>query len=138
MKVTRFEDLRAWQRARELTSLVYSVSKNHPFERDFEMRDQIRKAALSVMSNIAEGFDRHRDPEFLYFLRVAKASRGEVRAQIYAAFDQTYVDAEDLETLLAKTAQASGAIRRLQESIERGSPGTRDPGPGTRECSSKT
>jgi len=129
MKVTRFEDLRAWQRARELTNLVYAASRVDPFAHDFAMCKQIRSAAISVMSNIAEGFDRHRDSEFLYFLRVAKASCGEVRAQTYIAFDQRYINDAQLESLLAKSAQASGAIRRLQESIER--PGTRDPGPGT-------
>ena len=129
--VTRFEDLRAWQRARELTNLVYRASRERPFAADFAMKNQIRGAALSVMSNIAEGFNRHRDPEFLYFLRVAKASCGEVRSQSYAAFDQEYLDGQHLETLLAKTAQAAGAIRRLQESIERKLPGTRDPRPGT-------
>jgi four helix bundle protein len=133
--VTRFEDLRAWQRARELTSLVYRASREKPFANDFAMKNQIRRAALSVMSNIAEGFDRHRDPEFLYLLRVAKASCGEVRSQSYAAFDQEYVDQQGLEILLAKTAQAAGAIRRLHESIEGKLPGTRDPGPGTKECS---
>jgi four helix bundle protein len=133
MKVTRFEDLRAWQRARELTNLVYVASAEHPFERDFPMRNQIRRAALSIMSNIAEGFDRHRDPEFLYFLRVAKASCGEVRSQLYAAFDQAYLDAERLQSLLAKTTEASGAIRRLHESIERSPNRTRNAGLGTRD-----
>ena len=70
------------------------------------------------MNNIAEGFDRQRDTEFLYFLRMAKASCGEVRSQSYLAFDQQYIDDGSLELLLTKTAQASGAIRRLQESIE--------------------
>ncbi len=87
------------------------------------------------MSNIAEGFDRNRIPEFLYFLRVAKASCGEVRSQAYAAFDQAYLDPEHFDALLTKTAQASGAIRRLHESIERKLPGTRHPAPGTDKCS---
>jgi len=131
---TRFEDLRAWQRARELTNLVYQCSSERPFARDFAMRNQIRSAALSVMSNIAEGFDRNRNPEFLYLLRVAKASCGEVRSQLYAAFDQAYLNDEALQSLLAKTAQVSGAIRRLQESIERNLPGTRHTALGTQEC----
>jgi four helix bundle protein len=129
--VTRFEDLRAWQRARELTNLVYQCSSERPFARDFAMRNQIRSAALSVMSNIAEGFDRNRNPEFLYLLRVAKASCGEVRSQLYAAFDQAYLSDEALQSLLVKTAQMSGAIRRLQESIERKLPGTRHSALGT-------
>ena len=126
--VTRFEDLRAWQRARELTNLVYQFSRIKPFASDFKMKDQMRSAALSVMNNIAEGFDRQRDTEFLFFLRMAKASCGEVRSQSYVAFDQQYIDDGSLQLLLTKTAEASGAIRKLQQSIERG---TRDPGPGT-------
>lgn len=138
MKVTRFEELRAWQRARELTNLVYDITKVRPFSHDFAMRDQIRRAALSVMSNIAEGFDRHRDPEFLYFLRIAKASCGEVKSQSYAAFDQTYIDDGGLQTVLKKASEAGGAIRRLEESIESTVPGTRDRGQGTKSCSSRT
>src|SRR6266496_2163228 len=90
--INRFEDLIAWQKARQLTNVVYRLSASRPFARDFAMRNQIRGAALSVMSNIAEGFERNRIPEFLYFLRVAKASCGEVRSQSYAAFDVGYVD----------------------------------------------
>ena len=133
--VTCFEDLLAWQRARELTSLVYRLSRDKPFASDFDMKDQIRSAARSVMDNIAEGFDRQRDREFLYFLRVAKASCGEVRSQSYVAFDQAYINEESLKALLHKTSQASGAIRRLQQSIAQNPSGTRDPGPGTKECS---
>ena len=85
-QVTRFEDLVAWQKARELRKCIYRASADRPFWLDFAMRDQIRAAALSIMSNIAEGFERNRLAEFLYFLRVAKASCGEVRSQLYAAF----------------------------------------------------
>jgi four helix bundle protein len=131
MRVTRFEELRAWQRARELTNLVYRITKVRPFSHDFAMRNQIRRAALSVMSNVAEGFDRHRDPEFLYFLRIAKASCGEVKSQSYAAFDQMYIDDGGLQTLLKKASEAGGAICRLEESIENTEPGTRDRGQGT-------
>src|SRR6266496_1733490 len=108
--INRFEDLIAWQKARQLTNVVYRLSASRPFARDFAMCNQIRSASLSVMSNIAEGFDRNRIPEFLYFLRVAKASCGEVRSQAYAAFDQAYLDPEHFDALLTKTAQASGAI----------------------------
>ena len=116
---------------REVATLVYQCSSERPFAREFAMRNQIRSAALSVMSNIAEGFDRNRNPEFLYLLRVAKASCSEVRSQLYAAFDQAYLNDEALQSLLTKTAQVSGAIRRLQESIERNLPGTRHPALGT-------
>jgi four helix bundle protein len=92
MRVTCFEDLIAWQKARELRKRIYSASSKKPFSRDYKMRDQINGAALSVMSNIAEGYERNRISEFVYFLRVAKASCGEVRSQLYAAFDEGYID----------------------------------------------
>jgi len=82
------------------------------------------------MSNVAEGFDRNRIPEFLYFLRVAKASCGEVRSDLYVAFDQGYLDEVTLQSLFAKTNEASGAIRKLQMSLEE-KLGTQDPAPGT-------
>jgi four helix bundle protein len=129
--VIRFEDLRAWQRARELTNLIYRASSIPPFASDFAMRNQIRSAALSVMSNIAEGFDRNRNSEFLYFLRVAKASCGEVRSQLYSAFDQGYLDDATLQSLLAVAAKAGGAIRNLHRSLERKAPSTQHPAPGT-------
>jgi four helix bundle protein len=91
MAITRFEDLIAWQKARELRKAIYEASRARPFSQDFDMRDQIRSAALSVMSNIAEGFERDRVSEFVYFLRVARASCGEVRSQLYAAFDEGYL-----------------------------------------------
>jgi four helix bundle protein len=95
------------------------------------MRDQMRSAALSVMSNIAEGFDRNRNTEFLYFLRVAKASCGEVRSQAYCAFDQGYVDETGMQSLMTLTAKAGGAIRNLQRSLEDKVAGTQHPAPGT-------
>ena len=117
MKVTRFEDLIAWQKARELRKLIYRASASKPFWRDFEMRDQIRGAALSVMSNIAEGFERDRIPEFLYFLRVARASCGEVRSQLYAAFDEGYLADCALQPLLGSAREVGRVIRGLERSL---------------------
>ena len=87
----RFEDLLIWQKARDLTRLVYDLTKVDAFSRDFGLRDQIRKAAISVMSNIAEGFERDSDAQFAHFLTIAKGSCGEVRSQLYVALDQGYV-----------------------------------------------
>src|SRR5260370_41905056 len=106
-RIGRFEELIAWQKARELRAHVYRVSRVQPFERDFEMRNQIRGAALSVMSNIAEGFERNRNTEFLYFLRVARASCGEVQSQLYAAFDEGYLQENALRDLLDRAAEVS-------------------------------
>ena len=88
----KFEDIEARELARELTRLVYEVSSNGNFAKDFALRDQIRRAAISILSNIAEGFERSGNKEFLNFLAIAKGSCGEVRAQLYAAFDQRYIE----------------------------------------------
>jgi len=118
MRVTCFEDLIAWQKARELRKSVYRVSRNKPFSRDFKMRDQINGAALSVMSNIAEGYERNRISEFVYFLRVAKASCGEVRSQLYAAFDEGYIDENALRPLMEQTTEVCRILRGLERSLE--------------------
>jgi four helix bundle protein len=89
--ITRFEEIRAWQTARELTNLIYDVSGQKAFARDFGLRDQIRRASVSVMSNIAEGFESRTQALFIDFLGRAKASAGEVRAQLYVALDREYV-----------------------------------------------
>jgi len=91
-KVERFEDLIAWQKARQLTSVIYRITSLSDFARDFGLRDQIRRAAVSVMSNIAEGFDRASRSEFHQFLVIAKASCAEVRSQLYVAQDVGYID----------------------------------------------
>ena len=80
-----FEDIEAWQRSRALTKSIYKVTSQGTFARDFGLRDQIRKASVSIMSNIAEGFERSGTKEFIQFLATAKGSAGEVRAQLYVA-----------------------------------------------------
>jgi len=95
-KVERFEDLFVWQRARELVRLVYQATNDW---KDYGLKDQIRRAAVSVMSNIAEGFERGTKDEFLYFLYVARGSCGEVRAQSYVAIDQGFVRQFEFERL---------------------------------------
>jgi four helix bundle protein len=91
MAAKRFEDLEVWQEARRLTQIIYRVIRTEKFSKDFSLRDQIQRAAVSVMSNIAEGFERGGNQEFGQFLYVAKASCGEVRSQIYVALDQGYM-----------------------------------------------
>lgn len=91
MTIRRFEDMEAWQLARELTCQVYRVSGNGAFAKDFELRGQIRAAAGSAMHNSAEGFDAGSDAEFARFLRIAQRSSTEVKSQLYAALDQNYV-----------------------------------------------
>lgn len=112
--VKRFEDLIAWQRARELTKAIYSTTSQSAFARDFGLRDQIQRAAVSVMSNIAEGFERAGAREFHQFLVVAKASCAEVRSQLYVALDNGYLDESrfhELHTLANRTSHIIGALR---------------------------
>jgi four helix bundle protein len=87
----RFEDIEAWQEARKLSALIYSMTKRGDFSRDFGLKDQIRRASVSVMSNIAEGFDRGGNKEFIQFLYIAKGSAAEVKAQLYVALDAGYI-----------------------------------------------
>jgi four helix bundle protein len=118
--IERFEDLEAWKLARVLASLVYTCSGAGNFGRDFALRDQIRRASISVVSNIAEGFERDGDKEFVQFLSMAKGSCGEVRAQLYLALDQQYISEALFQELTAKAIQLSrvisGLIRYLRQS----------------------
>ncbi len=96
-QIQKFEDLIAWQKARELAKVIYKMTEAGKFSRDFGMRDQIRRAAVSIMSNIAEGFERMGRAEFHQFLVIAKASCAEVRSQLYIAHDIGYLDREQFE-----------------------------------------
>lgn len=94
MKIERFEHLIAWQKARILTKKIYEITNQGEFARDYGLRDQIRRASVSVMSNIAEGFERFNKKEFHYFLNVGKSFCGEVRSQIYVSYDVGYIGNE--------------------------------------------
>jgi four helix bundle protein len=109
----RFEELEAWQKARELTKLVYDITSDGPWSKDYGLRDQIRRAAVSVMSNVAEGFERHGTVEFGRYLLMAKASAGEVRSQLYVALDQGYADKRCFETVRTLAEVVSGKIAGL-------------------------
>src|SRR5262249_2573056 len=109
----RFEDLDAWRKARELVNVIYKVSGAGEFARDFGLRDQIRRAAISVLSNIAEGFERDGNKEFLQFLSLAKGSCGEIRAQLYVAFDQAYISEVQFRDLGEQTLRVSRLIAGL-------------------------
>jgi len=90
-KIERFEDFIAWQKARTLTAKIYKVTGEGIFARDFGLRDQMRRAAVSIMSNIAEGFERGRPAEFHQFLSIAKGSCAELRSQLYVSLDAGYL-----------------------------------------------
>lgn len=118
-KIERFEDLMSWQKARELNRLIYKISRNAAFARDFGLRDQIRRASISVMSNIAEGFERGGDKEFIQFLSTAKGSCGEVRAQLYAALDEKYLTPADFEELSKRCVEISRLISGMMTYLRR-------------------
>jgi four helix bundle protein len=116
----RFEDIEGWRKARELTKEVYKKSKVDPFARDFGLKDQMRRASVSVMSNIAEGFERGGTKEFVQFLSIAKGSLGELEAQLYVARDQGYINEAEFVSLkdLAKSTKfkIGGLIDYLRQS----------------------
>lgn len=95
--IERYEDIQGWQKARELTNFVYTVTRQEAFARDFALKDQIRRAAISVMSNIAEGFGRDSNRDFIQFLSIAKASANEVQSQLYIALDQEYITVDQFK-----------------------------------------
>lgn len=110
MKVESFEDLLAWGKARELVNKVYRVTKREKFSRDKALVYQIRRAAISVMSNISEGFERGSNKEFVQFLYIAKGSCGEVRCHISIASDQGYIDKDEFKELHDSAREVSGTI----------------------------
>jgi four helix bundle protein len=111
--ITRFEDIRAWQTARELTRRVYAVSNQGAFARDYGLRDQMRRASVSIMSNIAEGFESDTQQQFIRFLGHAKASAGELRAQLYVALDVGHIDDDDFKALFDQADKASRQLSRF-------------------------
>ena len=118
-KIARFEDLMSWQKARELNRLIYQASKKPAFAKDFGLRDQMRRASISIMSNIAEGFERGGDKEFIQLLSIAKGSCGEVRSQLYAALDEAYLDAAEFKELTDRSVEVSRLISGFMTYLRR-------------------
>lgn len=122
--VETFENLEAWKKARELTQSIYDTCSKGEFGRDYRLKDQICRAAVSVMSNIAEGFERGGDKEFFQFLAQAKGSCGEIRSQLYVARDQHYISHEQFDCLVDCSMEIgrmiSGLMHYLKKSNMRG------------------
>jgi four helix bundle protein len=122
--VKRFEDLECWRKARVLTREIYAASSDGAFAKDFGLKDQIRRASVSIMSNIAEGFDRGGNKEFVQFLSIAKGSAAEVQSQLYVALDAGHLESSGAEALSEKVEEVrrilSGFIRYLQDSDRKG------------------
>ena len=117
--IRRFEDLDAWKLARELTNEIYRVTSEGAFAQDWGLVNQIRNASVSVMSNIAEGFERDGNKEFCNFLFIAKGSAGEVRSQIYVALDRHYISTEEFEHIYSKASESGRVIAGLANYLKR-------------------
>ena len=114
-----FEDLDAWKLARHLAREVYRVTSQDRFSRDFDLTKQIRRASVSIMSNIAEGFERDGNKEFCNFLSIGKGSAGEVKSQLYVALDQEYISRDDFDFLYDKANESGRVIAGLSNYLKR-------------------
>jgi four helix bundle protein len=124
-KICRFEDIEAWKKARELTKQIYEITSQGSLARDYALKDQLRRAAISIMANIAEGFEREGNKEFKQFLAMAKGSVGEVKAQLYVALDASLIDSDSFKKVMAladETARLiAGFLKYLKASDHKGS-----------------
>ena len=118
-KIERFEDIVAWQKARILTRDIYAATRIGDFARDFGLKDQIQRATVSTMSNIAEGFERGGDNEFIQYLSHSKGSCGEVKSQLYVALDQSYVSAAGFDKLYAQADEVSRLVAGFMSYLQR-------------------
>lgn len=122
--IDSFEDLKAWRCAREVANLIYDATDGGAFARDFALKDQIRRSVISVVSNIAEGFERDGNKEFMNFLSIAKGSCGEARAQLYLALDRDYNSQHQFQMIAKRLKETSrmihGLIRYLRSSDYKG------------------
>ncbi len=108
--IEKFEDIQAWQKAREVSAAIYRLCKDGDLATDFGLRDQIRRSAVSTQSNIAEGFGREGNKEFIYFLRIAKGSACEFRSQLYNLLDADYIDEATFQRLYRQSEETERLI----------------------------
>ncbi|HOJ32571.1 MAG TPA: four helix bundle protein [Candidatus Hydrogenedentes bacterium] len=118
-KIERFEDLIAWQKARELTRAIYEATRQGSFAKDYGLSGQIQRAAVSIMSNIAEGFERGGCGEFHQFLSTAKASCAEVRSQLYVALDVGYLDQASFGRLMEQAEELARILGGLRAAVDK-------------------
>ena len=111
MKIKKFEEIEAWQLARELTRKVYHLTKKPQFSKDYGLKNQIRDTAGSSMHNIAEGFDSESNAEFIRFLRYAKRSCTEVQSELYVALDEEYISRKEFEETYKLAGRTRAAVR---------------------------
>ena len=119
MKIQKFEDMKVWQDAREFVKQIYNSTSNQKFSKDFGLRDQIQRASVSIMSNIAEGYERDSNKELIRFLQFSKGSAGEVRSLLYVANDLAYLTEKEFEnyhnSAVLIISQISNFIKYLKQ-----------------------
>ena len=115
----KFEEIEAWQKARQLTKRIYALLRSGEFAKDFGLKDQIRRASVSIMSNIAEGHDRSGTGEFVHFLAIAKGSAAEVKSQLYVALDQEYINGRTLTETIGLADETASMIGGLMNYLRR-------------------
>jgi len=120
--ITRFEDIVAWQEARHLTKDIYGMTRREPFARDFGLRDQVQRASVSSMTNVAEGFDCESKLEFGRFLGIARRSAVEVQSLLYVATDVGYIAEAEFQQLYERARKTKGLIGGFKRSLTRRSP----------------
>ncbi len=116
-KIHRFEDLIAWEKSKSLSMSIYKVSSSESFAKDYALKNQIRRASISIMSNLAEGFERYSNREFRQYLSIARGSAAEVRSQLYLAHGLGYISREEFTELVDRCYEISKIIGGLRSSL---------------------
>jgi four helix bundle protein len=116
---SRFEEINAWEKARELTKAIYAVRNQGLFNKDIGLREQIRRASVSVMANIAEGFDRGGKKEFIQFLSISRGSLGEIKSHLYVALDMNYIDQQTFDSLYKAADDINCMVFRLMAYLQK-------------------
>ena len=118
MKIEQYEDSEVWSLSREFAKEIYNITRSGIIARDFSFRDQMRRSAVSIMANIAEGFERGGNKEFIQFLYIAKASCGELRSQLYRAFDRSYIEQKEFDQISTHAKKISSLIQKFIKYLE--------------------
>lgn len=119
MKIEKFEEIDAWKEARSLNKIIYQISKREPFKKDFGLTSQIQRTSISVMANIAEGFDRQSHKEFIQYLYIASYSASEIQSYLYAALDLTYITEEEFKKLYEQAKKIKKLINGFTAYLKR-------------------